>query len=262
MNQFSPGVTTYQEGLTADSNHYGNRFIPQENLAFESSCVIVLGMHRSGTSMLTGCLEEAGLYLGEISEQEFESNKQGQKEQIFLMELHEAVLQSNGGSWSNPPHTAKWKYFHNKTRQHYIETMEKHPVWGFKDPRVLFLLDKWLEDLPSAKMIGIFRHPLLVADSLYRRNNLSYNHSLDLWLKYNRKLWEYKQSHNLPLIEFEQDENQMVSKIQEVIKPLNFLNNKSNFQFLNSQLVNSEIRQIKLPIEIRNLYNMLKANSL
>ena len=30
-------------------------------------CVIVLGMHRSGTSLLTGSLEAAGLHLGEVN---------------------------------------------------------------------------------------------------------------------------------------------------------------------------------------------------
>jgi len=29
--------------------------------------ILILGMHRSGTSCLAGCLEEAGLYLGDVN---------------------------------------------------------------------------------------------------------------------------------------------------------------------------------------------------
>ena len=41
--------------------------------------VIILGMHRSGTSCLTGCLKEYGLHLGDVSESN-KHNKKGNQE--------------------------------------------------------------------------------------------------------------------------------------------------------------------------------------
>ena len=155
-----------------------------------SKVIAILGMHRSGTSMLTGCLEEAGLVLGEVETKYNEHNEKGQKEEIFLMELHEAVLQSNGGSWQLPPYTSHWRYFHRACLKLYISKMSSHELWGFKDPRTILLLEEWKKQVTDLNLIGIFRHPWKVAHSLHKRNGFSYVQGLDLWLKYNRKLWE------------------------------------------------------------------------
>ena len=64
--------------------------------------VVILGMHRSGTSVLAGSLQEAGLVLGDVVTQA-PHNKKGNRENRAIMFMQEDLLQSNGGSWDNPP---------------------------------------------------------------------------------------------------------------------------------------------------------------
>lgn len=223
----------------------------------DQNVIIVLGMHRSGTSMLTGCLEEAGLYLGDTSNKFNPHNAKGQKEQIFLMELHEEVLRANGGSWDLPPYTYKWKFLHNKTRQLFIKSMSDYPIWGFKDPRVLFLLDKWKLDIPNANFVGIFRHPLKVANSLYKRNKMSFNQGLDLWLKYNRRLWFYYKKYKFPMIEFVDDQAVVKKNVLKLIDHLH-LDTNAELKFLDQSLMSVEYPDMNLPIEIKKLYRSLQ----
>jgi len=77
----------------------------------ENRTVIVLGMHRSGTSALAGSLEAAGLCLGEINEYS-EDNKKGNRESKSIMTLHNDLLERNGGSWDNPVPNLKWDSIH------------------------------------------------------------------------------------------------------------------------------------------------------
>lgn len=224
----------------------------------DQKVIIVLGMHRSGTSMLTGCLEEAGLYLGDVYNKYNPHNAKGQKEQIFLMELHEEVLKSNGGTWDLPPYKNMWKYFHNKARQHYILSMKEHKTWGFKDPRVLFLLDKWLEDIPNALLVGIFRHPLEVADSLYRRNKMSFNQGLDLWYRYNLKLLNIYKDSKFPIIEFDNDINQLQESVAMICQKLG-LENIAMFNFPDQKLRTRTAVDIALPNRAMSLYQKLQS---
>jgi len=63
---------------------------------------------------------------------------------------------------------------------------------GFKDPRILLLLDEWKEYFPeNFILVGIYRNPLKVAESLKKRNNFNYEKSLKLWKVYNHKLLKY-----------------------------------------------------------------------
>jgi len=64
--------------------------------------IAVLGMHRSGTSCLTGLLEDAGVPLGDV-QKENPHNPLGNQENLRIMHLHDAVLAANGGSWDAPP---------------------------------------------------------------------------------------------------------------------------------------------------------------
>ena len=62
-----------------------------------SQVIGVLGMHRSGTSCLTGTLEEAGVFLGEVVVQA-KFNARGNRENRRIMDLHNAVLAAKGSS--------------------------------------------------------------------------------------------------------------------------------------------------------------------
>ena len=106
-------------------------------------CLTVLGMHRSGTSMLMGTLQEAGVYLGSVFSEGFEGNRKGLLEPRAVLFMQEDLFKANGGSWSDPPATLEWKNLHLAVRDLFVESRERQPLWGFKDPRTLFTLDAW-----------------------------------------------------------------------------------------------------------------------
>ena len=67
--------------------------------------ILILGMHRSGTSCLAGSLQEAGLYLGEVNTTA-PHNAKGNRESRTIVALHDGLLQANGGAWDAPPGTS------------------------------------------------------------------------------------------------------------------------------------------------------------
>ncbi len=136
----------------------------------KQKCMIILGMHRSGTSSLTGILEKAGVYLGKV----FTSNPfnlKGNRENARIMELHNDLLEYNKSAWDNPPFSSLlWPEHSKKERDNILLDYKNIPLWGFKDPRTLLTLDGWLEVLPNVSFAAIFRHPVSVMESLRSRN--------------------------------------------------------------------------------------------
>ena len=64
--------------------------------------IVMLGMHRSGTSVLAGSLHEAGLALNDVVTQA-PHNRKGNRESRAIMFMQEDLLKCNGGAWDDPP---------------------------------------------------------------------------------------------------------------------------------------------------------------
>ena len=159
-------------------------------------------MHRSGTSCLAGSLQEVGLYLGDVNEQA-PHNAKGNRENRAIMDLNDAVLMANDGSWHEPPDTVVWNSEHRARRDELIGAYPAHKTWGFKDPRTLQTLGGWLEALPSVRCVGTFRHPVAVARSMHARDRFSRDKSLSLWMNYTRLLLHYQRRFGFDLVCFD-----------------------------------------------------------
>lgn len=182
-----------------------------------SQPVLILGMHRSGTSSLAGSLEQHGLYLANVFKWN-PHNQKGNRENPEIMGLNESVISYNQGSWDNPPLAIKWNDALAKQRDDILNDFyaSQKPVWGFKDPRTLITLEFWLDNLPSPQFVGTFRNPLAVAASLAARNKFSLENSLNLWQSYNQKLLYVQKKFAFPLVNFDaslEDYNQRVRSI-------------------------------------------------
>lgn len=57
----------------------------------ESHFFLILGMHRSGTSCLTGALERCGVHLGEVR-RKGKYNKKGYFENATIQKIHDQIL--------------------------------------------------------------------------------------------------------------------------------------------------------------------------
>ena len=52
-----------------------------------------------------------------------------------------------------------------------VTRIRRAGLWGWKDPRTCLFLPFWLDRLPDALIVGVFRHPLEVYESHLRRAN-------------------------------------------------------------------------------------------
>ncbi len=188
-------------------------------------CIIILGMHRSGTSCLMGSLEKLGLFSGDISTWN-PYNLKGNREHFSIVALNEKILKFNDGDWDNPPDTMKWNDEHRVERDAIIDTFlqTQEPLVGFKDPRTVFTLPFWEEGFEkkmTVRYVGSFRNPESVVQSLIKRNAaMGTEAALLIWKKYNKKLLEYYDQLAFPLISFDKDEDAYKQDMIEISKEL------------------------------------------
>ena len=227
-----------------------------------SSTVVILGMHRSGTSCLAGCLEEAGLVLGQV-DRKGHTNPKGNRENRDIMDLNNTVLEENGASWDRPPdRPCHWSADHMEWRDRLIAEYPAHGPWGFKDPRTLLVLEGWLQGLPGAQLVGTFRHPLSVALSLQKRNGFDIDKSVDLWTTYNRRLLQVVESHKMPLLCFDWSAERYDTVLRTLALRLGLTPPASRFSFFESHLRrNASDPDAPLPAPAQSVYQLLLQQS-
>ena len=159
----------------------------------------VLGMHRSGTSALTGALGALGFGMPPQHDRVHwpESNPE-HWESSSLTVYDDDVLADLGGSWDAPPDLVPgWETSPAIRRVPHPSAVAARafPVPGpivWKDPRLCLLLPYWLRFLPHAPAcVLIWRSPLGVADSLRRRDGMALADGVALWERYNRSALEH-----------------------------------------------------------------------
>jgi len=224
--------------------------------------IAVLGMHRSGTSCLTGSLQAAGLDLGDCHTWN-PYNLKGNRENQAFVDLHDSILAANGGAWDNPPASCTWQQDHSQRARELLASHAHLPVLGFKDPRALLVLDGWRALVPALECVGIFRHPEAVALSLHNRSQMPREKALSLWYAYNRIL--YREYHRLrfPLLCFDEEEALFTAKVDRVIDSLQLRPPDTSQRFYDNELRNySAAGKERLPWRLRWLYQRLRWASL
>jgi hypothetical protein len=146
-------------------------------------------MHRSGTSCITGLLEKCGLSLGTshplLNEPRFD-NQKGHFENRGAMALNETVLKFAGGTWCNPPSAEAIELAGEKLGSFFTHFAQTFNGDIFKDPRTCLTMSLWEKYCPDiTAVVFCVRHPIAVAGSLKRRNNIPIGEGLKLWYEYN-----------------------------------------------------------------------------
>jgi hypothetical protein len=181
--------------------------------------VLVVGMHRSGTSCLAGSLQQRGLYLGEAQEWN-RNNRKGNREDLRVVRLNSAVLAHSGGAWDRPPAALAWTPRHARERDEIVSLLcagASTESWGFKDPRTLLTLPFWLEGIADpVTLVGSFRHPAQVARSLHARGQVPFGEGVALWRRYNELLLEEYRRRPFPLVCFDLPERDYLSQLDRL----------------------------------------------
>jgi hypothetical protein len=181
----------------------------------ESGCsrlgppLIIIGMHRSGTTMITRLLDDCGMFVGRDLNEHHESR--------YFLGLNDGVLGAGGGSWERvEPYLASREdaAFLGHTTAALAASLAsgfdtgylslpkraalrlgKRFPWGWKDPRTCLVMPQWLRIFPGARLLHIIRHPLDVALSFVKREAFKRDRGWDytgevLDVAYSLRLWD------------------------------------------------------------------------
>lgn len=150
------------------------KYNPVFNCEMDNNVLIILGMHRSGTSLTAQWLHKCGLNLGDgLLEADF-SNKNGHYEDLDFLTLHKDILRFNKlretGLRGNVGELVLNNYFEKKIEYNYYFKKSLHKQWGWKEPRTCLLINKYYNLDPEAKVLVIFRNLGEVRTSLIKRD--------------------------------------------------------------------------------------------
>lgn len=163
--------------------------------------IIITGMHRSGTSLAARFIHHSGIDLGDRFVGAKPSNPYGHYEDVEILEFQQAILVREFGHAMWVPTLPAVTDADRSKAEDLVRTRREKSYWGWKEPRTSLFLHLWSELLPDAFYLFIVRHPLLVLDSLSRRNHTRFYHIrkhnafLGAWLLYNQACFDFYLSH-------------------------------------------------------------------
>ena len=162
----------------------------------ENNALIILGMHRSGTSLLTGLLSQVGVKMGKrLYAPQKGVNEKGFWEHEDIVDTHDELLLNLGSQWDDLlPLRDRW--WEDQAIQPFVARLDKLVrrdfldayAWALKDPRMCRLLPLWIPILEARQAKPTFicmnRNPFEVVASLQKRDGFSKEKALVLWLSH------------------------------------------------------------------------------
>jgi len=157
--------------------------------------LVVIGMHRSGTSMASGIFNILGWYLGSSVIPPLDENEKGFFENIPINQLNDRLLGYLGSSWHETYLFRKeWAIqnqlagFTQELTGIFAQQFPESDHLLLKDPRLSVLLPLYLEVFKTLEILPYFiicvRNPSEVAASLENRNYFSGEKSVLVWMDY------------------------------------------------------------------------------
>jgi hypothetical protein len=156
--------------------------------------VIIIGMHRSGTSLFTQLLHEAGIFMGHnLPVPNYEAR--------FFERRNRAIFGIASARWDDPAparllladahacdalalqlyqELRSWNIAAYLGPQRYAKSSslwELDALWGWKDPRTTVTLPIWMRLFPQARIVHVIRNGIDVANSLVVREQKRYQKS-------------------------------------------------------------------------------------
>ncbi len=195
--------------------------------------VLVLGMHRSGTSALSGLLVNSGLEGPADQHAPSIHNPKGYYESLASMQLNDELLNQFNSHWSNADSLPQSCWLPGSLslaswRHGFLKMLGKSFTPGciavLKDPRLCILmpaLRPWLESmLIQCTTFLPIRHPVEVAESLYLSESIPRGHGLKLWLRYILESEKYTRLINRLFVPYEElvsDPAAVLSRCYEIL---------------------------------------------
>lgn len=142
--------------------------------------LLILGMHRSGTSYLARLMQSLGVFIGDELVGPQKGNPRGHFEARPMLAFHERLIQArlgperrafDDGMLVQEPLPANYTEAEKREAGELLDDLRRSGAWGWKEPRTCLFLDFWKGFLPDAEAVIVYRHPLEVHQSLLRRGH-------------------------------------------------------------------------------------------
>ncbi len=183
-------------------------------MAEKKHIILVVGMHRSGTSAITRGLEVLGVSLGDTLMPAADENAKGFWEDMDVVRINEALLERLGSSWHSVIPINEEMLLADEVKDLKMEAvalikqrLSTFSVYGFKDPRTTILLPFWQKVFSELGVkhsyVIALRNPYNIVRSLEVRNQFSHSFSYMLWLKYQHAALRYTQDFPHVMVPFE-----------------------------------------------------------
>lgn len=169
------------------------------------TALVVLGMHRSGTSALSRVLNLCGAFLpANLKPPKLDVNSKGFWEPEAVLDLNVRALRQLGGDWTQVefslPSAGEFvEEFESDARALLESEYGDQQTILIKDPRICVLAPLWHQALIAAGYRPVYvvpvRNPIEVAQSLHARGDMTVTEGLSLWLAYMKRVAEFADSH-------------------------------------------------------------------
>ncbi|WP_157975965.1 hypothetical protein [Lewinella sp. IMCC34191] len=165
------------------------------NKHINNKILVLVGMHRSGTSLTAQWMASCGLQLGDKLLGSSPGNKFGHYEDMDFLEFHEELLAYHGKNYdvTEPIQFTVPDGFRNRATTLITNRNGAYPQWGWKEPRTSLFLHLWDQLIDDSKYLIIYRNFEEVVDSLLRREFQTIKRRRNFVAKYYR-LYQYNKS--------------------------------------------------------------------
>lgn len=157
-------------------------------LRSKPTTIVVLGMHRSGTSCIARMFNLCGASVGPEVLAADDANKAGYWEPLEGVVVNEALLRLSGGGWDNPPERLISDFRFGWKMRGFLGRLHRRGPAVFKDPRTVITYALWEPLIQRPVVVVVFRNPQSVAQSHARRDGFTLARGLDLWTYYNTQI--------------------------------------------------------------------------
>jgi GT2 family glycosyltransferase/glycosyltransferase involved in cell wall biosynthesis len=216
--------------------------------------VVVLGMHRSGTSAITRALEVLGVDIGANLLPSIDGiNAKGFFEDVEINSLNVEILRALGNDWHSlakiDPEDIKvlnkGEYFLRATDLLRRKTAGA-PIFGFKDPRVAKILPFWRHVFShcqfSADYVLAVRNPLSVVRSLAKRDGLLPEKTYLLWCGHVLNSLAHTEDARRVLVDYDRFVQEPKECLEMIADRLDLKFDRQAFQIYRSEFLDERLR--------------------
>ncbi len=158
---------------------------------------VVLGMHKSGTTLVSQLLHRSGIDMGDGFEdgRSYDQGNQWERREAYLVNLD--LVGGRETAYFSLHHYREIKGLPSSAqasamRELILQCASKGGHWGFKEPLTCLTYTAWKSVLPPHRVVGVYRNPLEVMNHYMNKYKGGFSRAdiawrvLRAWSQYNK----------------------------------------------------------------------------